>query len=62
MEKKINVIIFGASGLIGSGVLDECLDDERVKKSDKKTLENADMLSLLKEKLIQMDSNGGILR
>jgi len=23
MEKKIKVIIFGASGLIGSGVLDE---------------------------------------
>jgi hypothetical protein len=30
MSNKLKVLLFGANGLVGSGVLDECLDDERV--------------------------------
>jgi uncharacterized protein YbjT (DUF2867 family) len=30
MEKKLKILIFGATGMAGSGVLDACLDDPRV--------------------------------
>lgn len=32
MDKKIRAVIFGASGLVGSGVLKSCLDHPKVEK------------------------------
>ena len=32
MPEKLKVVIFGATGLVGSGVMDACLDDPRVEK------------------------------
>src|SRR5690349_23367846 len=32
MDRRLNVVIFGATGMVGQGVLLECLDDVRVER------------------------------